>query len=40
MSRLSLGIIAGLVFGGLAAASMVRMSFPDKRAALLGASAR
>ena len=37
MSRLTLGVIAGLIFGALAAASMLPMSFPDKRAALLGA---
>lgn len=37
MSRLSLGIIAGLVYGALAAVSMIPLQFPDKRAALLGA---
>ena len=37
MSRLSLGIICGLVYGALSAASMLPLSFPDKRAALLGA---
>ena len=37
MSRLSLGIVCGLVYGALSAASMLPLSFPDKRAALLGA---
>ncbi len=37
MSPLVLGILCGLVFGLLAAASMMRMDFPDRRAALLGA---
>lgn len=37
MSRLLLGTICGLVYGALSAASMLPMSFPDKRAALLGA---
>lgn len=37
MSRLMLGTVCGLVFGALSAASMVPLSFPDKRAALLGA---
>jgi len=37
VSRLYLGIICGLVFGGLDAAMMIPLSFPDKRAALLGA---
>ena len=37
MSRLSLGIIAGVVYGALSAASMVPLQFADKRAALLGA---
>jgi hypothetical protein len=32
-----LGTICGLVYGGLSAASMIPLSFPDKRAALLGA---
>ncbi|MDI1318601.1 MAG: hypothetical protein PSW75_00200 [bacterium] len=31
------GLVAGLVFGALSAASMLPMKFPDKRAALLGA---
>ena len=37
MSRLSLGLLAGLVYGALSAASMLPLDFPDKRAALLGA---
>jgi hypothetical protein len=37
MPRLYLGIICGLVYGALSAASMIPLSFPDKRAALLGA---
>ncbi len=37
MIRLYLGTICGLVFGVLSAATMVPLSFPDKRAALLGA---
>lgn len=37
MSRLMLGAICGLVYGVLSAASMLPLSFPDKRAALLGA---
>jgi hypothetical protein len=37
MSRLMLGAICGLVYGGLSAATMIPHEFPDKRAALLGA---
>src|SRR4029078_3629583 len=37
MSRLSLGLLAGLVYGALSAASMLPLEFPDKRAALVGA---
>lgn len=37
MSRLTLGLIAGLVYGAVSAASMLPLEFPDKRAALLGA---
>jgi hypothetical protein len=37
MSRLSLGLVAGVVYGALSAASMLPLSFPDKRAALIGA---
>ena len=37
MSRLLVGAICGVAFGALAAASMIPLTFPDKRAALLGA---
>jgi hypothetical protein len=37
MSRLSFGFLAGVVYGTLAVATMIPLSFPDKRAALLGA---
>ena len=37
MSRLALGVICGLAYGALSAASMIPLSFPDNRAALLGA---
>jgi hypothetical protein len=37
MSRILLGTICGIVWGALSAASMIPLSFPDKRAALLGA---
>ena len=37
MSRILLGVICGLLFGAVAVAIMIPMSFPDKRAALLGA---
>ena len=37
MSRLMLGIIAGLVFGLADILLMLPLSFPDKRAALAGA---
>jgi hypothetical protein len=37
MSRILLGTICGIVYGALSAASMIPLSFPDKRAALLGA---
>jgi hypothetical protein len=37
MSRIYLGVICGLVFGGLDTAMMIPLSFPDKRAAMLGA---
>ena len=39
MSNSLWGLVAGLVFGGIAVAMMLPMSFPDKRAALLGAFA-
>ena len=37
MSRILLGTICGLVYGALSAASMIPLTFSDKRAALLGA---
>lgn len=37
MSRLTLGCLAGVVYGALSALSMTPLQFPDKRAALLGA---
>ena len=37
MSREALGALCGLVFGLLAVASMIPLSFPDKRAALTAA---
>jgi hypothetical protein len=37
MPRLYLGLISGIAFGLLSAASMIPLSFADKRAALLGA---
>ena len=37
MSRLLLGTLCGLVYGALSAASMLPLSFEDKRAALAGA---
>lgn len=37
MSRLSLGLLAGPLYGAASAASMLPLRFPDKRAALLGA---
>src|SRR5205809_8029272 len=37
MSRFALANLCGLVFGALTVPSMLPMSFPDKRAALLGA---
>ena len=37
MSPLSFGLLAGLLFGVLAVAMMLPLSFPDKRAALTGA---
>jgi hypothetical protein len=37
MSRISLGVLCGLIFGGIDVALMIPMSFPDKRAAMLGA---
>src|SRR5438067_13083063 len=37
MSKVILGLIAGVVFGALDVALMLLMSFPDKMTALLGA---
>src|SRR5215208_6027622 len=37
MSRILLGVICGLVFGGIAAGIMIPMKFDDKRAAMTGA---
>ena len=37
MNQFHLGIVCGLVYGVLSALSMLPLSFPDKRAALLGA---
>ncbi len=37
MSRLLLGVVSGLAFGVLDVALMIPVSFPDKRAAMLGA---
>ncbi len=37
MSRITLGIVCGIVFGLLDAALMLPMSFPDKRVAITGA---
>ena len=39
MANPILGIIAGLLFGALAVAIMLPLTFPDKKAALLGAFA-
>jgi hypothetical protein len=37
MSRIPLGVLCGLIFGSVDVALMIPMSFPDKRAALMGA---
>src|SRR5687768_15056926 len=37
MSRLTFGVVAGIVWGALSVASMLPLEFPDRRAALLGA---
>ena len=39
MSSVLRGAVAGIVFGAIAVGMMLPMSFPDKRAALLGAFA-
>ncbi len=37
MSRISLGVLCGVIFGGVDVAIMIPMTFADKRAAMLGA---
>jgi hypothetical protein len=37
MAKITLGILCGLIFGGLAVATMIPLAFDDKRAAMLGA---
>src|SRR6267154_6337783 len=37
MPRISLGVLCGLIFGSLDTALMIPLSFPEKRAAMLGA---
>lgn len=37
MSKILLGVICGLVFGGIAAGIMFPMKFEDKRVAIIGA---
>ena len=37
MSRLLLGTLCGLLFGAVAVATMIPLTFEDKRAAMLGA---
>lgn len=37
MSKLILGLISGLVYGALSAATMIPLEFSDKRAAITGA---
>jgi hypothetical protein len=37
MSRLAVGLVAGLIFGAVDVALMLPMSFPDKRTALIAA---
>ena len=37
MSHVAYGLLAGALFGAVAAGSMVRLSFPDKRAAISAA---
>ena len=37
MSRLTFGIVAGIIYGAASVATMLPLAFPDKRAALLGA---
>ena len=37
MTHLAYGLVAGVIFGALAVLSMLKLSFPDKRAALTAA---
>ena len=37
MSRIVLGVLAGVIFGVITVASMLPLPFPDKQSALLGA---
>src|SRR6476619_7273278 len=37
MSKLLLGLLCGLLFGAVSVATMIPLSFEDKRAAMLGA---
>ena len=37
MSKIVIGILSGLIFGGIAAGIMLPMKFEDKRAAIMGA---
>jgi hypothetical protein len=37
MPRLAFGLLSGVIYGALSAASMLPLQFPDKRSALLGA---
>jgi hypothetical protein len=37
MDRIYLGVLCGLVFGSIDTALMIPMTFPDKRAAMMGA---
>ena len=37
MSRLAVGLVAGVIFGAVDVALMLPMSFPDKRTALIAA---
>ena len=37
MSRMFLGVLCGLIFGGVDVGVMIHMSLPDERAAMLGA---
>jgi|SRR5271155_535145 len=37
MPRIYLGVLCGLIFGSVDTALMIPLSFPDKRAAMLGA---